>query len=66
MQELCLQCFTAVDWATGRASGLQENWCEAGVVICLEQDADLHTAQLMPLPLTVICFCKIQGPKGFS
>ena len=30
------------------------------MVICLEQDADLHTAQLMPLPLTVSCFSKIQ------
>jgi len=30
------------------------------MVICLERGADLHTAQLMPLPLTVSCFCKIQ------
>jgi len=30
------------------------------VVICLEQSADLHMAQLMRLPLTVSCFCKIQ------
>jgi len=30
------------------------------MVICLEQDADLHTAKLMPLPLTVSCFSKIQ------
>ena len=30
------------------------------MVICLEQDADLHMAQLMPLPLTVSCFNKIQ------
>jgi len=30
------------------------------VVVCLEQGADLHTAQLMPLPLTVSCFSKIQ------
>jgi len=30
------------------------------VVICLERDADLHMAQLMPLPLTVSCFSKIQ------
>jgi len=30
------------------------------VVICLELDADLHMAQLMPLPLTVSCFSKIQ------
>jgi len=27
---------------------------------CLERDADLHVAQLMPLPLTVSCFSKIQ------
>ena len=26
------------------------------MVICLEQGADLHMAQLMPLPLTVSCF----------
>jgi len=32
----------------------------AGVVICLERGADLHTSQLMPLPLTVSCFTKIQ------
>ena len=30
------------------------------MVICLEQGAGLHTAQLMPLPLTVSCFSKIQ------
>jgi len=30
------------------------------VVVCLKQDADLHVAQLMPLPLTVSCFTKIQ------
>ena len=30
------------------------------MVICLEQGADLHTAQLMPVPLTVSCFSKIQ------
>ena len=30
------------------------------MVICLERSADLHTAQLMPLPLTVSCFSKIQ------
>ena len=32
----------------------------AGVVVCLERGADLHIAQLMPLPLTVSCFSKIQ------
>ena len=30
------------------------------MVIWLERDADLHMAQLMPLPLTVSCFSKIQ------
>ena len=35
-----------------------------GRVICLERGADLHMAQLMPLPLTVSCFSKIQ--VGFT
>ena len=30
------------------------------MVVCLEQGANLHMAQLMPLPLTVSCFSKIQ------
>jgi len=30
------------------------------MVICVEQGADLHIAQLMPLPLTLSCFSKIQ------
>ena len=34
------------------------------MVICLERGADLHTAQLMPLPLTVSYFSKIQ--TGFT
>ena len=34
------------------------------MVICLERGADLHTAQLMPLPLTVSCFSEIQ--TGFT
>jgi len=36
-----------------------ECW-SAGVIICLERGADLHMAQLMPLPLAVSCFSKIQ------
>ena len=34
------------------------------MVICLERGADLHMAQLMPLPFTVSCFSKIQ--VGFT
>ena len=57
----CLQCFDAVGWAAGRASGLlKTEWWDAGVVICLQRGADLHTAQLIPLPLSVSCFSKIQ------
>ena len=35
------------------------------MVICVEQGADLHLAQLMPLPLTVSCFSKIQIGSTF-
>jgi len=41
-----------------------DNHSNTGMVICLERDADLHMAQLMPLPLTVSCFSKIQ--TGFT
>jgi len=56
--------FSAVTLLVGRQEGhpackKTERW-GAGMVICLEQDADLHMAQLMPLPLTVSCFIKIQ------
>jgi len=40
-----------------------ERW-GADVVICLERGADLHMAKLVPLPLTVTCFSKIQ--TGFA
>jgi len=30
------------------------------MVISLDRGADLHKVQLMPLPLTVSCFSKIQ------
>ena len=39
-------------------------WWGAGVVFCLERGADLHMAQLMPLPLIVSCFSKMQ--TGFT
>jgi len=48
----------------GHPACKKTEWCGAGVVICLERDADLHIAQLMPqlmpLPLTVSYFSKIQ------
>ena len=35
------------------------------MVICLKRGADLHTAQLIPLPLTVSCFGKVQTDFTF-
>ena len=40
-------------------------WWGVGVVICLQRSAHLHMAQLMPLPLTVSCFSKIQIGSAF-
>jgi len=34
------------------------DWLDAGMVMCLGQGADLHMAQLMPLPLTISCSSK--------
>ena len=49
-----------VGWQEGRPACKKLEWWGTGMVICLERDADLHMAQLMPLPLTVSCFSKIQ------
>jgi len=43
----------------GHPACKKTEWWGAGVVICLERGADLHMAQLMPLPLTVSRFGKI-------
>jgi len=49
-----------VGWQEGHPACKKTEWWGAGVVICLEQGADLHVAQQMPLPLTVSCSSKIQ------
>ena len=55
--------FSALTLLVGRQGGhpacKKLEWWGAGMVICLERDADLHMAQLMPLPLTASCFSKI-------
>jgi len=56
----CTQCFDAVGWVAERHPDCKKNCWGAGMVICLEQGADLQIAQLMPMPLTVSCFNKIQ------
>ena len=61
MCRVCLQCFDTAGWAAGRASGLwKSEWWGSGMVISLRKGADLHMAQLMPVPLTFSCFSKIQ------
>ena len=54
--------FSALTLLVGRPEGHPacKKLSGAGVVICLERGAHLHMAQLMPLPLTVSCFSKIQ------
>jgi len=72
LADICTWCiataFSALTLSVGRQEGhpacKKTEWLGAGMVICLEQGADLHIAQLMPLPLTVSCFSKIQ--TGFT
>jgi len=49
-------------WLGGRKGirPVKNKWWDAGVVIYSERCADMHMAQLIPLPLTVSCFSKIQ------
>jgi len=53
--------FSALTLLVGRQEGhpacKKTEWWGA---VCLERGADLHMAQLIPLPLTVSCFSKIQ------
>ena len=64
LQKRFFDAFSALTLFVGRQEGhsacKKTEWRGAGVVLCLERDADLHMAQLMPLPLTVSCFSKIQ------
>jgi len=57
---VCLQCFDAVGWQEGdpackKLSGGMLAW-----LFCLGRGADLHMAQLMPLPLTLSCSSKLR------
>ena len=52
-----LVAFSALALLVGQQEGhpacKKMEWLGAGMVICLEQGADLHMAQLMPLPLSL-------------
>ena len=49
-------------WLGGRKGirSVKTEWWGAGMVISLQRGADLHMVQLIPLPLTISCFSKIQ------
>ena len=54
-------CLPSVLWHCwlGDSKGIwpvKTEWWVAGIVICPKQGADLHMAQMMPLPLAVTCF----------
>ena len=61
---LGISAFSALMLLVGRQEGhpacKKTEWWGAGVVICLNQGADLHMAQLMPLRLSVSCFSEVQ------
>jgi len=67
LREIAFSALTLlVGWQEGHPACKKTEWWGAGMVVCLEQGADLHMAQLMPLPLplTISCFSKIQ--TGFT
>jgi len=47
-----------VGWQEGHPACKKTEWWGAVVVICLEQGADLHMAQLMPPPLLSLASVK--------
>jgi len=49
-----------VERREGHSACKKTEWWGGGVLICLKRGADLHFARLMPLPLTVSCYSKIQ------
>jgi len=56
---LCSALTLLVGPQEGHLACKKHEWWGAGMV-SLDRDADLHMALLMPLPLTVSCFSKMQ------
>jgi len=60
--------FSTLTLLVGRQEGhpacKKPEWWGAGVLICLVRGAELHMAQLMPLPLTV--FASEKNPVCFT
>jgi len=61
-----LVCFDIVGWVAARVSGPQQLSYTAVVVICLTQsENNLRMVEMMPLPLIISCFIKIQNGCAF-
>jgi len=55
----CFSALTLLVWRQeGHPASKETEWWDAGMVMCLSQGANLHMAQLMPLPLTISCSSK--------
>jgi len=56
--------FSALTLLVGRQEGhsgcKKTEWWDADVVVCPGRGADLHVAQMMPLPLTISCSSKFR------
>jgi len=61
---LLILAFSALTLLVGRQEGhlacKKTEWWGADVVVCLEQGADLHMAQLMPLPVS-LCLASVKS-----
>ena len=53
--------FSALTQLVGGRKGIRPVKKLSGVIICRERGADLHMAQVMPLPLTVSCWFYLSG-----
>jgi len=53
--DACSASTLLVGWQEGHPACKKTEWWDAGMVMCLGKDADLHMAQLMPLSLTTSC-----------
>jgi len=58
LNSFCFALMLLVGWQEGHLAYKKTEWRDAGMVMCLGQGADLHMAQLMPLPLTISCSSK--------
>ena len=54
-----------VGWQERHPTCKKIEWLDADMVICLGQSANLHMAQLMPLPLTISCSNKSRMVLSF-